>query len=229
VVPAVLVAGLALTGCGKIGHALANAALNVVSPKHRIVENFTKKIRSGESASYEVTYVTTGAAPATITYAALPPNDFYFSGGSSARLIQNSTGDYACTPGAGGSWSCAELTGANFNTEKAAYGLYSGAYWLTGLEVYSTVAGLAGVNLKSSTMTVNGFPLTCMIVGPSKQNTGTSTWCVTNAGVLGYVQLSAKGTAFEIKSYDSSPPPSLFAVPAGATITTIPKVPTTTG
>jgi hypothetical protein len=41
------------------------------------------------------------------------------------------------------------------------------------------------------------------------------------------VQATTNGTAFELKSYVTNPPSSLFALPAGATVSTIPPTPTT--
>jgi hypothetical protein len=49
---------------------------------------------------------------------------------------------------------------------------------------------------------------------------------VTSEGILGYVSVSAKSADFEIKSYSASPPASLFALPAGATVTTLPTTTT---
>jgi hypothetical protein len=74
---------------------------------------------------------------------------------------------------------------------------------------------------------VNGFPLSCVVVNGGKQNPGTSTWCETSTGILAYVQAASNGTAFELKSYTTSPTSSLFALPAGATVSTIPPTPTT--
>ena len=60
---------------------------------------------------------------------------------------------------------------------------------------------------------------------------GTSTICTTPQGVLGYVRVATDSTTFEIKSYSTSPPASLFRLPAGAKVTTItlPSSTTTTG
>jgi hypothetical protein len=44
---------------------------------------------------------------------------------------------------------------------------------------------------------------------------------------LGYVRVASNSTSFELKSYSTSPPASLFALPAGAKVTTV-TIPTTT-
>ena len=115
---------------------------------------------------------------------------------------------------------------AAIETYKSMYALYSGAYWIDFLKIYSAAAALQGVTIHSTTMSVNGFALQCAVVTNRATPTTTSKWCVTYQGILGYVSVSAKSADFEIKSYSSSPPASLFQPPSGATITTIP---TTTG
>ena len=160
--------------------------------------------------------MTTGSSPATIVFAATPPNDLLFqSSGTTGRLLQNSTGSYNCIQATGGGTSCTRLSTQLFNTAKAVYALYSGKYWIDFLRVYSTVAGLAGVSIKASSMSVNGFALSCIVVNGGKQNPGTSTWCETSAGILAYVQAQSNGTAFELKSYTPNPPASLFALLGG--------------
>jgi hypothetical protein len=49
--------------------------------------------------------------------------------------------------------------------------------------------------------------------------TGTSKICTTSQGILGYVKVASDANSFEIKSYSTSPPASLFRLPRGATVT----------
>jgi hypothetical protein len=222
----VTIAAMCLSGCG-IVKTIEHKALNDLTGHNKTLNAFTSKINTNPNASYEATYVTTGSSPATITIATSPPKDFLFEGGgSTGRLLQNSTGSYACTETTSGGWSCTRLSAATFNTQKAVYALYSGSYWIDFLKIYSTVAGLAGVSIKASSMTVNGFPLSCIVVNAKTNSTGTSTWCETSTGVLAYVQATSNGTAFELKSYSTSPAASLFSLPAGATVNTLPPTPT---
>jgi hypothetical protein len=224
-------AATGLSGCGvvkAIEHHVENKVVNALTGHNKVMSSFTTKISTNLNTPYEATYVTTGSSPATITFASSPPADFFFAGGtSSGRLLQNSTGSYTCLKSTTGGWSCTKLSASTFNTAKLAYALYSGKYWVTFLKIYSTVAGLAGVTIKASSMTVNGFPLSCVVVNGGTQNPGTSTWCETSTGILAYVQATSNGTAFELKSYVTNPPSSLFALPAGATVSTIPPTPTT--
>ncbi|MFZ2058886.1 MAG: hypothetical protein WAV54_15890 [Acidimicrobiales bacterium] len=220
----VITSALGLTGCSiiKATHNLLHGTA--------AIKSLTSKVKTGDMTHYEVTYVTTGSPATTIEYADAPPHDFAFDttvAGQGVRFIQSSAGAFACTKssssgsGSGAGWSCLKLKGSQADTYRATYALYTGAYWIDFLKVYSTVAGLVGVSINSTSMTVHGFNLQCAVV-TSKKGTGTSKWCVTSQGILGYVSVSS-GSAFEIKSYSPSPPASLFQLPAGATVTTLPS------
>ncbi|MGO9334760.1 MAG: hypothetical protein ACLQCU_12060 [Acidimicrobiales bacterium] len=220
----VLAGALGLTGCSiiKATHKLLHGVA--------AVKSLTSKVKTGDLTHYEVTYVTTGSPPTTIEYADAPPHDFAFDttvGGHGVRFIQSSAGAFACNQssssasGSPSGWSCLQLKGTALDPYRATYALYTGAYWIAFLKVYSTVAGLAGVSINSTNMTVDGFKLQCVVI-TGKKSTATSKWCVTSQGILGYVSVSSHGSAFEIKSYSPSPPSSLFKLPAGATVTTIP-------
>jgi hypothetical protein len=230
IVVAVMVVPLALglTSCSSL-----NKAVNAVKTVHNMlhgsaaISSLSSKISAGDSAAYEVTYVTTGSSPATINYAADPPHDFAFDDTTSTgelRLFAGPAGQFECNrPKSTGTWSCLETNVTGINTTKLMYALYSGSYWIDFLRIYSVAAALHGVTITSSTMTVNGFNLQCaMVVSGNKPNQTTSKVCVTSHGILGYVSVAAKAADFEIKSYSAFPSASLFSVPAGATVTTIP-------
>lgn len=233
-VVAVLVSatGLGLTGCGAITKAIVNRATHGALYGNSVLNSFTSKVKNGDAVAYDVTYETTGSSPSTIEYAEQPPNEFSYmgsgSGGSGqAKIIENSTGEYYCDQGSSGSgsgsaWTCLKLAATDSTTYQDLFQFYTGSYWLTILEAYSTVAGLTGVKIRSTSMTVNGFKMSCIVVSGGQGNTGTSTYCVTAQGILGYVSSSGDTSNFEIKSYSATPAASLFQLPAGATITTLP-------
>ena len=110
--------------------------------------------------------------------------------------------------------------------QNAIYDFYTPAHWVTFLRGFSLAAGFAGDKVTSSTMTVNGFPMSCVDFSTPGE-AGQSTICTTAQGILGYVKVAGDTTSFEIKSYSSSPPASLFALPPGATVTqvTLPSSP----
>jgi hypothetical protein len=221
---------LVLTGCG-IVHDVRKVA-HAVEGNKSTIDSFTKDLQSSGSATFEATYVTTGSAPATIVYAAKPPDGIAFSdtpSGSnapSANLIANSSGEYSCSPPSapGAHWTCEQLGTADVATQNQIFDLYTPAHWVGFLKGLSIAAGLAGDSVTSSSMTVNGFALQCIDLKATGV-AGTSTICSTSQGILGYVSVASDATSFEIKSYSATPPDSLFALPPGATVT---KPPSTT-
>ena len=48
-------------------------------------------------------------------------------------------------------------------------------------------------------------------------------YCVTDSGILAYA--ASAGSTFELTSFTSSPAASDFALPAGATVITVPSIP----
>ena len=98
--------------------------------------------------------------------------------------------------------------------------IYTPSHWIGFLKDFSLAAGLIGDKVTSSSMTVNGFALSCVDFETSGVP-GTSTICTTSQGILGYVKIASDSTSFEIQSFSSSPSASLFELPPGATVTTV--------
>jgi hypothetical protein len=228
---ALAVGALGFNACGVI-----NKVKNVVHDVHgnkATIDAFDTKLQTGAAATFEATYVTTGSAPATIVYAVQPPKGVAFddtpSGGTgdttSTHIVANSTGEFACSRalGASGSWSCQKLAAADAATENKIFDFYTPAHWISFLRDFSLAAGLAGDKVTSSTMTVNGFAMNCVDFS-APGVAGTSTICSTAQGILGYVKVASDSTSFEIQSFSTSPPASLFELPPGATVTTVTTV-----
>ncbi len=224
---ALVVAGFALCGCS-IVKAAEKIKHNVEGNKATI-DTFTNKIQSGGATTFEATYVTTGSSPATIVYAVQPPKGLAFTdtpsdgGGSSPSIdvVVNSSGEFSCSPpsGPGASWTCQKLGTAGAAAQNKIFDLYTPAHWVSFLKGFSLVAGIAGDKVTSSTMSVNGFNMSCVdFVAPGVS--GTSTICTTAQDILGYVKVASDSTSFEITKYSGSPPSSLFQLPPGAKITT---------
>ena len=97
-----VVVGLCLSGCGVVK--AAEKAEHTVKGNKDTIDNFTNTIKSSSGTTFEATYVTTGASPATIVYAVEPPQGLAFedtpSGASSPNvdIIVNSSGEYSCYP-----------------------------------------------------------------------------------------------------------------------------------
>jgi hypothetical protein len=162
-------------------------------------------------------------------YAVQPPKDLAFSevpaGGSTVsqvHIIANSSGEYFCTPPAPPAsprWLCQKLNPVTAANRNKIFNFYTPAHWVAFLRGLSIAAGLAGDKITSSTMTVNGFQLSCIDLRASGVP-GTSTICTTPQGILGYVKVATDPTSFEIKSFTTSPSPSLFRLPPGAKVIT---------
>lgn len=241
--------GVAISGCSVV-KAIHNAIKATESLK-----NLNSQLQKSETATFEVTYQTTGSSPSTIIVAQQPPHNYLTavpaSAGSGAfEYVANANGSYACsqsststsgagstggsgssgtatTARAGAGWTCERFAAGQASTYNAIGQIYTGAYWYTILAAVSTAAAFVGDNVKSSTMSVNGFNLQCTsITAKNTGSTGSSspqvgTWCTTSQGILGYVSASGSSSAFEIKSYTTTPSSSLFQLPAGAKVTNL--------
>jgi hypothetical protein len=226
----VLTAAL-LAGCGVVS-TVQSVAKNVEANKNTI-DAFTAAMKSGGAKAFAATYVTTGASPATIVYAARPPNQLLFkatpSAGSTGQgeifLIVNASGEFTCSSAAvSGSGlkrvpTCQKLASAQAAVQNQILNLYTPSHWVAFLEGLSLAAGFAGDKVTQSHLTVNGFAMQCVDF-QAPGITGTSTICTTAQGVLGYVKVASETTSFEIKSYSTSPAPSRFKLPTGAKVTT---------
>jgi hypothetical protein len=221
------VALFGLGACSAISK--VTTAVHDIRGNKATIDAFNTKLQSGAATTFEATYVTTGSAPATIVYAVQPPKGVAFtdtpSGGTGdttpVHLVVNASGEYACSEGSGSTWTCQKLGTADAATQNTLFDFYTPAHWIAFLRDFSVAAGLAGDKVTSSTMTVNGFPLTCVDFVASGVP-GTSTICSTAQGILGYVKVASSSTSFEIQAFSSSPPPSLFELPPGATVTSTP-------
>jgi hypothetical protein len=226
---ALAVITLCLTGCGVVNE--AKAAVHDVEGNKATVDAFTSKVQNGESTTFSATYVTTGSAPATVTYAVQPPKELAFtdtptgSAGPSLDLVVNPSGEFSCTPpsaGSGSPWSCVKLDATTAAGQNQLFDVYTPSHWVSFLKGLALAAGIAGDHVTSSTMTVNGFPLQCVdFVAPGVP--GTSTICSTAQGILGYVKVASDATSFAITHYTTSPAASLFQTPPGADISASPS------
>jgi hypothetical protein len=221
---ALLMGILGISACG-IVHKVTNAIHDIRGNKATI-DAFDTKLQSGSATTFEVTYITTGSSPATIVYAVQPPKGVAFSdtpsGGSGdttpVHLVVNSSGEYACSESSG-AWTCEKLGKTDAATQNQIFDFYTPTHWVTFLRDFSLAAGFAGDKVTSSTLTVNGFAMSCVDFRAAGVP-GTSTICTTSQGILGYVKVASDSTSFEIQKFSSSPPASLFELPPGAKITT---------
>jgi hypothetical protein len=83
----------------------------------------------------------------------------------------------------------------------------------------ATVARALGIKVSSSSATYAGQPSTCISVTVRGKS---SKYCVTKQGILSYSGSSNSSSYFKLTKYSSKPPASLFALPTGATVSTLP-------
>jgi hypothetical protein len=227
---ALMLSGLGLTGCGVVK--AVQKVKDAVESNKSTIDAFTNNLKSGKATPFEATYVTTGSSPTTVVYAVMPPKGLAFKetpagGGSSSTgisrldIVANASGEYSCTPpsGSGSGWSCQKLGAVNTATRNKILDFYTPSHWITFLRDFSLAAGFAGDKVTTSSKTVNGFSMHCVDFRAAGV-AGTSRICSTAQGILGYVKVASNATSFEIKSYSTSPPASLFELPPGAKVTT---------
>jgi hypothetical protein len=226
---AVLLGSAGLVGCG-LGKAV-NAVQKVthaVAANKATIDDFTSSMKSGSPTTFEVTYVTTGNSPTTVLYAVRQPKGLAFretpssgAGVAAVHVVVNSSGEYSCSPpeaGSGSHWSCQKLGAADKVLENQILDFYTPGHWAAFLREFSLAAGFAGDKVRSSHLTVHGFSMRCVDFAAAGV-TGTSKICTTSQGILGYVKVASDASSFEIRSYSTSPPASLFRLPRGATVT----------
>jgi len=228
----VLVAVCALaTGCSALSK--IKQTVHTVEGNKATIDSFNKDLQSTKDSPFEATYTTTGSSPATVVYAVDPSSGglaFHEtqtgSNASNVQIIVNSSGEYLCNQsGPASSWSCQKLSTADAATQNKIFDIYTPSHWVSFLQGVSLVAGLAGDKVTSSTKSLNGFDMNCVDL-VAKGVSGTSTICTTSQGILGFVSIASDSTSFQITNYSSSPSPSLFQLPPGATVTTL-TTPTT--
>jgi hypothetical protein len=138
-----------------------------------------------------------------------------FSTSSGGLVLNDGKATYFCSSSA----TCLKETAVN--PLSSLVGLYSGSVFLGLTRSFSDQAALsmAGVSLSFSNATHGGLASKCVTLTYAKKSE-TATWCVSSTGVLTY--WSAGGSSFELTSYSSTVNANQFALPAGATVVTIP-------
>jgi hypothetical protein len=203
----------------------------------------TNTINRAKKMTYYAQYVSySGSNPqTTVTIAQAPPKSNFSS--ASGSVINNGKTTYYCgTSGnsgdsgnSGNSGNSGSSTTTTTTSKNAVTCVASkGSNPLLGLESFfsptialtlfseaknATVARALGIKVSSSSATFAGQPSTCVSVSVKGKS---SKYCVTKQGILSYSGSSSSSSYFKLTKYSSKPPASLFAVPAGATITTLP-------
>lgn len=186
-------------------------------------------VKSAQKSTFKAVYTSTsGGKTSTITFAQSPPKQLFSasdSSGSTTSLINTGTTTFSCTGNSSSNVTCTSIGGRLAGAALTSLvNVYDGSTALTVFNAWKSaiVARVAGVSLNFTSTTIAGQPSTC---ADWSRSGDTATYCVTSTGVLAKVETSdsaGSGTSFELTSYSSSPPASDFAVPAGATVVTLP-------
>jgi hypothetical protein len=177
------------------------------------LKSIASALQKDEKATFSATYtVKATGVNETFTFAQKPP-DFVLSFAASTgkfEFLQLGTKAYGCTS-AGALNICTPET-----TSVASADL---AFFQPG-QVFGKVeaAELGAKGYTTFSKTFAGQPSTCVTV---KLATSKPTYCVTNTGVFAF---SGVGTLEQVTltGFSASPPASLFALPAGAKIESVP-------
>ena len=196
------------------------------------LQTFGGTIKAAENATFQAVYTSTSSSGGTqtITLEQSPPKRAFTttdSSGSVSTLLTTGSATYACTTDPGGTPTCTSMsssTGAG--ARSSLIGIYNGSTALAAIEGWQTVvaAHVSGVPLTFTDTTIAGQPVRC---ANWRYQGSSATYCVTDTGAPTEVvttdgSASASGSGFELTSFTTAPPASDFAVPAGATVVTIP-------
>ena len=186
------------------------------------IQSLSSSVQAAEHATYKATYTSQNAAGTSqsVTIEQKPPKSVFSVAGTT--VINDGTTTYYCSNN-GGREQCVSQSGAN--PLAAVETIFSPSTVLNAFEQAKTQAAAhaAGYNLAFSDASYAGQHSTCV----SATGTTTFKYCVTDAGVLAYG--GSQGNSFTLTSYSGSPSDSDFALPAGASVVTVPSVPQMTG
>lgn len=185
------------------------------------LDGLSSAVGHESKATFKATYTITSSASQTetLTVEQMPPDQLFSTtenGQNEGDDIFNGKNDYFCsneTPP-----SCIEYSSSD-NPLSSLVDIVSGSEALTEIKDWqSTVEGdVMGYHLTESSQTFGGQSATCATWSYNGQSAKV---CVTSGGVLAY---SGSGTeALTLTAYSTSVSKSDFALPKGATISTIP-------
>ena len=218
-----LLAGALLAACGSAKPAAttptspsATGAVTAPTPSGnssvKKIETLSAEVQGSESATFKAVYTITSAGTTqTVAIEQSPPKSVLSV--KSGSVIDTGTATYYCTTT--GAVTC--LSAGTSNPLSSLAALFSPETALTELKAAQAEAATKGFDVSFSSGSYAGQSTTCASIS----GTGpTVKYCVTKQGILAYVMSS--GGSFSLTSYSSSPPASDFALPAGATVETLP-------
>jgi hypothetical protein len=176
----------------------------------------TSKLSHAQGAPFEATYSADyNGSNQTMTIAQDPPKS-YFAVANSV-IIDTGSSTYYCptTPNP----TC--VNSSSGNPASALVDAFSPKAALSQLQAAQTAVAsrVADYDISFSSQSFAGQPSQCV---STKAPSGAWKYCVTDAGQLAYASSSPQ-QVFQMTSFSSSPNPSYFALPTGATVESIPS------
>jgi hypothetical protein len=180
------------------------------------LKTLTDTINKAKHLTYLAEYKSvSGGQTTTVTIAQAPPKSDFSS--ASGSVINTGKSVFYCSI-SGGKQTCLSAGGSSPFLGLEALFSPAGALAALGEAKQGLISSYLGIKVNSSSQTIAGQSSTCVTV--SVRGNG-GKYCVTKSGILSYSG-GTKGSYFELVKYSSKPPSSLFSLPAGATITTLP-------
>jgi plastocyanin len=184
------------------------------------IQSLSSEVRGGQHATYKATYTShnvTGTSE-SLTIEQMPPKSVFSSGTTS--VINDGTHTYFCSPSSG-SQQCVSEAGSGTSPLASITAIFDPSTLLNEFQAAEAAAAAhtAGYSLAFSSGTYAGLSAKC--VNFTHAST-TVKYCVTDTGILAYA--SSGGSTFELTGFSSSPSASDFALPAGATVITVPTL-----
>jgi hypothetical protein len=179
------------------------------------------ELQSAKQLTFSATYAESGSgttANSTLTYAQMPPKSLFKA--ASAVVIDTGTGTYSCSSSAG-TPICVSF--GSSDPLASALNFVTGGTELTAINALKSgiAQKLPNFSASYSTATYAGQQARC-ISGTESSNT--FKYCLTSQGVLAYAGGSSTHSfgSLSLSSFTTNVSSSEFALPAGATVETIP-------
>lgn len=181
------------------------------------LSSFAQQIQSGVHTIFKAVYTASGAGTSgTYTIEQAPPKSLFKT--SDGEVLATGSATYYCSTAA--PVTCVNAGGsAGVNPLAALTQVFSATPIENAIQQAEAEAAAhtQGFNASFSTQSFGGLSSDCVTLTSASQ---TAKYCATKSGVLTYSGTST--SSFQLTSYSSSPSPSDFQVPAGATVQTVP-------
>jgi hypothetical protein len=206
-------AGLLVVAVGVLAVGVVPASAKTISSSQ--LKTLENNLAKGKHITYEATYKSVqGAQTQTVTIAQAPPkSNFSTSGG---EVVDTGSKTFYCST-QGSAETC-----INAGTSNPFLGLEDIFSSSTALGAFAEakeglIARALGVKVTESSGSFGGQASSCVTVTVKGKG---GKYCVTKQGILSYS--GGASSYFELVKFSTSPPASLFALPAGATTETLP-------